>query len=126
LRQQSEFSDTLQKRQPHIRKYRKLRFEKSVLSLPWKLTPIITMVSLVDLLGNIYAPIQTMILPYFSIADVINLTLTCKGFDQLQSTFMATVYSIDRLLGRFFDDPLEFRSLQGKYEAIVTGHVIHG
>lgn len=84
------------------------------------------MVSLIDLLSNTYAPMQTMILPYLSIADVISLTLTCKGFDQLQPTLMATAYNINCLLGKFFKDPLEFRSLQGRCGAIVTGDVIQG
>lgn len=84
------------------------------------------MVSLIDLLSNNYAPIQTTILPYLSVADVINLTLTCKGFGQLQPTLMATAYNINCLLGKFFDDPLKFRSLQGRYEDIVAGDVIQG
>lgn len=84
------------------------------------------MVSLIDLLSNTYAPIQTMILPYLSVADVISLTLTCKGFDQLQPTLMATSYNINRLLGRFFNDPLEFRSLQGKCGAILAGQAVRG
>lgn len=39
---------------------------------------------------------------------------------------MATSYKINRLLGEFFDDPLEFRSLQGKSGAIITGDAIQG
>lgn len=84
------------------------------------------MVSLIDLLSNTYAPIQDSILPHLGIADVINLTLTCKGFGQLQPYLMATSYKINPLLGEFFDDPLEFRSLQGKSGAIITGDVVRG
>ena len=91
-----------------------------------KLTPIDTTASLIDLFTNTYAPTQTMILSYLSVADVINLTLTCKGFNQVQPTLMTTAYNINRLLGKFFDDPLEFRSLQGQCGAIITGRHIRG
>ena len=84
------------------------------------------MVTLIDLLSNTYSPIQASILSHLSIADVVNLNLTCKGFGQLQPTLMATSYNINRLLGEFVDDPLEFRSLQGNLGALITGDVIRG
>ncbi|KAF2993576.1 hypothetical protein E8E13_000011 [Curvularia kusanoi] len=79
------------------------------------------MVSLIDLLSNTYAPVQMMILPYLDVADVIALTLTCKGFDQLQPTLKVTSYDVNRFLKRFFDDPLEFRSVQAECGAIIVG-----
>ncbi|KAJ4322270.1 hypothetical protein N0V94_002500 [Neodidymelliopsis sp. IMI 364377] len=79
------------------------------------------MVTLVDLLSTTYAPIQAMILPYLGVAEVIALSRTCKGFDQLQPMLKATAYNIDHHLKRFFTDPKEFRSALGKCGGLIVG-----
>lgn len=57
------------------------------------------MATLVDLLSNTYAPVQTMILHYLDVADAINLNLTCKGSGQLQAVLSATAYNVNHFLG---------------------------
>jgi hypothetical protein len=46
------------------------------------------MVSLVDLLSSTYGPVQTTILPYLDIADIINLTRTCEGHPVLKHQYI--------------------------------------
>jgi hypothetical protein len=79
------------------------------------------MVTLVDLLSTTYAPIQVMILPYLGVAEVIALSRTCKGFDQLQPVLKATAYNIDHQLKRFFTDPKEFRTALGICGGLIVG-----
>ncbi|KAH6639165.1 hypothetical protein C7974DRAFT_449101 [Boeremia exigua] len=77
------------------------------------------MVTLIDLLSTTYAPIQTMILPYLDVGDVIALGRTCKGFGQIQPVLEATTYNINHQLKKFFQDPIEFRSVLGECNGLI-------
>ena len=79
------------------------------------------MVTLIDLLSSTYAPIQTMILPYLGVAEVMALTRTSKGFDCLLPVLKATAWNINYRLQAFFTDPLQFRSILGKSGGLITG-----
>ncbi|KAJ8109059.1 hypothetical protein OPT61_g7731 [Boeremia exigua] len=79
------------------------------------------MVNLIDLLSSTYALVQTIILPYLGVADVIALTRTCKGFNQLQPVLESTAYNINNFLKDFFSDPIAFRSAQAECGALLCG-----
>ena len=82
------------------------------------------MATLVDLLSSTYAPIQTMILPYLGIAEVIALTRTSKGFDCILPVLKAMAWNINYFLGYFFSDPPTFRSIQGECGALLSGRAV--
>lgn len=84
--------------------------------LPWS-----TLITLVDLLSSSYAPIQTMIVPYVDIADVMALTRTCKGFGQLLPVLKTTARNMDHYLRHWFSSPQAFLSLQSKSGVILVG-----
>lgn len=79
------------------------------------------MVTLVDLLSTTYGPVQTMILPHMGVAEVIALTRTCKGFDQLQPILNSTAYNMDHSLMKFSNDPKKFRSILAKCGGLIAG-----
>ncbi|KAF3050557.1 hypothetical protein E8E11_004049 [Didymella keratinophila] len=80
------------------------------------------MVPLVDLLSSTFAPVQTMILLWLNVADTIALARTCKDLHaELPAVLKATAYKINYHLKDVFQDPLEFRSLQGKCGALLVG-----
>jgi hypothetical protein len=82
----------------------------------------VAMTTLVDLLSQTYTPIQGTILLCFDIVDILALGRTCKRLSiELSPALKATRYNINRHLRRFFDDPVEFRSLQGSYGGLVYG-----
>lgn len=78
------------------------------------------MASLVDLLSARLAPIQSSILSHLLPGDVIALTRTCSSLGRLWTTFVTTQYNINKLLRRFFKDPLEFRSVQSRCHVIIV------
>ncbi|XPS81696.1 hypothetical protein M3J09_013624 [Ascochyta lentis] len=80
-----------------------------------------TMFTLIDLLSTTYAPVQTMILPYLGVAEVVALTRTCKAFGQLPTVLEATAWNINHRLKRFFDDPQGFRSALGQCNGLIAG-----
>lgn len=78
--------------------------------------------TLVDLLSNTYAPIQRAMLPYFDIVDILALGRTCMRLKtEIPPALTATQYNINRHLEKFFNDPVEFRSLLGSYGGLVYG-----
>lgn len=80
------------------------------------------MATLVDLLSNTYAPIQRAMLPYFDIVDILALGRTCMRLKtEIPPALTATRYNINRHLEKFFNDPVEFRSLLGSYGGLVYG-----
>ncbi|KAF2124370.1 hypothetical protein P153DRAFT_130608 [Dothidotthia symphoricarpi CBS 119687] len=78
------------------------------------------MATLIDLLDARYAPIQTCMLQYLGVGEVVALQRTCKAFGALQERLMATSYNINLRLSHFFRDPREFRSLLGKCNAVIA------
>ena len=78
------------------------------------------MVTLIDLLITTYAPIQTRVLSYLYIADVLALAKCSKQLD-LRPNLAATAFKINYHLRRFVADPKAFRSVQAKCNALIVG-----
>lgn len=61
-------------------------------------------------------------LPYFDIGDILALGRTCMRLKtEIPPALTATRYNINRHLEKFFNDPVEFRSLLGSYGGLVYG-----
>jgi hypothetical protein len=75
-------------------------------------------ISLVDLLSSRYAPIQESIL---SILRVDDITRLCNASKSFSTDLRNTAWNYNKLLHPFFSDPEAFRSLQGRWNAILTG-----
>ncbi|KAF2623102.1 hypothetical protein BU25DRAFT_182882 [Macroventuria anomochaeta] len=71
--------------------------------------------------GHIARPVQTMMLPYLDVADIVSLSRTCKGFGQLQPVLKVTAYNINDHLKKFFKDPLKFQVVRFHCGALVHG-----
>jgi len=79
------------------------------------------MVSVVDLLSIQYAPIQTAMMVYLEVRDVMALSRTCVGLKPLWPMMLSKGYRINELLRFFVTDPNEFRSTQRQCDALVSG-----
>jgi hypothetical protein len=77
--------------------------------------------TLLDLLSKRYSPIQGTITAHLGAAEVSRLSRTGKGFSDLVHLLQDTKYNINKHLERWFSDPKEFRTLQGKCNAYITG-----
>lgn len=68
-----------------------------------------------------YYPVFDRICSYLGIEDIISLTRTCKRLSSLYQVLLSTQWNVDRALRRFVDNPHQFRSKLGEYNAIVSG-----
>ena len=66
-------------------------------------------------------PIGARISRLLPIADIINLTRTCKAFSGLYRSLLPSQWNVDKRLALFVDDVSLFRSQMAKYDALVTG-----
>jgi hypothetical protein len=80
-----------------------------------------TMASLIDLLNMMYAAIQTNILRYLNVVDVICLSKTSRRLN-LWHIEQATTYNIDYHLRGYFSKPCTFRRLQRDIGILVAGN----
>ena len=64
-------------------------------------------------------PIFSTLGDMLSIAEIISLTRTCKKLSDLYRYLLPILWNVDKALGRFFDDPLGFRSQMAKYDALI-------
>lgn len=69
-----------------------------------------------------YVPIQSALLANMDIVDIIALSRTTKAFADLYQAVVRTQYNVDRDLAPFFSVPREFRNVQVKTDAIISGH----
>ncbi|KAF3929786.1 hypothetical protein ABW19_dt0207782 [Dactylella cylindrospora] len=74
-------------------------------------------VRLLDLLSPAYPILQTTILDSLQPQDIIRLLATCRTLQQLKPY----IWSVNRSLRRFVDDPIAFRSLMARHNALVSG-----
>ena len=68
-----------------------------------------------------YYPIVETLSSFLTIADFLTLCRVCKGLDNLKNHMLEKVYDINQKLRDFFDDPVTFRSQQGKLGAVISG-----
>lgn len=66
-------------------------------------------------------PIVNRICEMLPIADVINLTRTCKQLCGLYKALVPAQWSINRKLQRFVRDPQGFRTQMSKCDALISG-----
>ena len=68
-----------------------------------------------------YYPILMVLTSFLTIADYLTMCRACKGLDKLKNYMLKKVTDINQKLGDFFDDPVTFRSQQGKLGAVISG-----
>ncbi|KAJ6256346.1 hypothetical protein Dda_8844 [Drechslerella dactyloides] len=85
----------------HVRKLHKIRMS----------------IHLLDLLSPAQPILYNAIFSYLDPADTLHLLATCHAVQELKPL----LWSINRSLRRFLNDPLAFRSLMAKHNAIVSG-----
>lgn len=56
-----------------------------------------------------------------SIAEIVSLTRTCKSLSGLYQYLLPMLWDVDKALGRYFDDPVGFRSQMAEYDALIFG-----
>jgi hypothetical protein len=66
-------------------------------------------------------PVADGLCSVLSIAEIINLTRTCKRLSTLDKNLILSQWNVNRLLGRFVDKPREFRSQMAECDAVVSG-----
>ena len=77
---------------------------------------------LVDLfISDRYYPILTVLVSHLGIAAVSSLCLVCRQLRGLKDVLLRNHLNINARLSDFVIDPLEFRSLLGKYDAVIYG-----
>lgn len=81
------------------------------------------MVTLIDLLNTTFAPVQTRVLFYLYIADMLTLARCSRQLD-LRPILNATAFNINYHLSRFFADPKAFRSVQARCNALIVGRLV--
>lgn len=56
-----------------------------------------------------------------SIAEIVSLTRTCKPLSDLYQYLLPILWDVDKALGRYFDDPVGFRSQMAESNALIFG-----
>jgi hypothetical protein len=74
----------------------------------------------IDLLSLTYAQVQTTMLRYIDVRDVIALSRTCRALSSIWQRLLATSYKIDQQLRPFFNDAKAFRAVQRQCNAFIT------
>ena len=79
--------------------------------------------TLLDLFGQY--PVFESLCSFLGIAEIQSLIRTCIGLSNIYKDMLRlrTQWNIDTQLRRFINDPYEFRSQLGKYNALVSGDV---
>jgi hypothetical protein len=75
---------------------------------------------LVDMICR-YIPVQGALLANMEIEDVIALSRTAKALSDLYQTVFRMRYNIERALAPFFSSAKEFRNVQAKTDALISG-----
>jgi len=83
-----------------------------------------TGVSLADLLSPRFAPIQERLLPLLGPGEIVTLLMTSKQFSKIKEELRRKNYDINRLLKRWFRDPVAFRSTQAQCDALIAGALV--
>jgi hypothetical protein len=73
-----------------------------------------------DILGNRFAPVQESLFKALGHDDEARLSQVSKELSMTSKRFR----SWDGILGKFFSDPKDFRSLQARTNTIVAGDVV--
>lgn len=81
------------------------------------------MVTLIDLPSTTFALIQTRVLSYLYITDVLTLARCSRQLD-FRPILTATAFNINYHLSRFFADPKTFRSVQTRCNALIVGRLV--
>ena len=72
------------------------------------------------LLKNV-TPVQDAILGYLTIKDILSLRLVARAFSNVYSIATHAHMNINHGLKTFFSDPVAFRNVQARCNAIITG-----
>ncbi|KAF2872834.1 hypothetical protein BDV95DRAFT_605425 [Massariosphaeria phaeospora] len=77
--------------------------------------------TLADLLNSRFSPIQKKILSEMGPSEISALARTSKGFEDMVDTLKAADYNINAKLLAYVSDPVKFRSVQAKCNALLRG-----
>lgn len=61
------------------------------------------------------------LLPLCSPATLVHISCVCRSLNAAVSSYITRTYDINKLLGRFFEDHLAFRSLQALTGTLISG-----
>lgn len=67
------------------------------------------------------ALIRDCLLPLCSPATLVHLSYVCRSLHTAVSSYITRTYDINKLLHRFFEEHLAFRSLQARTGALISG-----
>jgi hypothetical protein len=79
-----------------------------------------TKITLAELLSSRFAPVQDVMLSILFVDDLSRLCASSKVFADLKTA----AWNFVKLLGIFSSNPRKFRSLQGKWNALVSGKML--